>query len=81
MSHIYQTDAPKKATNLSVNSDLLRQAKEYGINLSATLEESLEALVRKKKEEQWLKETAKAVEEYNEHIRKHGTIAMQMRGK
>jgi len=69
----------QKATNLSINSDLLRQAKEYGINLSATLEQSLEALVRKKKEKQWLEETAEAVEEYNEYIQEHGTFGDKVR--
>ena len=79
MSHIYKIDAPKKATNLSINSDLLRQAKEYGINLSATLEANLETLIRKEKEKRWLEETQEVVEEYNEYIREHGTLAMQMR--
>ncbi len=79
MSHVYSTDAPKKATNLSINSDLLRQAKAYGINLSATLEASLESLIRKEKEKRWLEETQDAVEEYNEYIRKNGTLAMRIR--
>jgi len=78
MSHIYSVDAPKKATNLSINSDLLRQAKEYGINLSAALEKSLEEMVRKEKEKRWLEETKEAVERYNQRIAEHGTIAMQM---
>ena len=79
MSHVYSTDAPKKATNLSINSDLLRQAKAYGINLSAAFEKHLETLIRKEKEKQWLEETEEAVEHYNEHIRKHGTLAMRIR--
>ena len=73
-------DAPKKATNLSINSDLLRQAKEYGINLSATLEANLETLIRKEKEKRWLEENREAIEAYNERIRKHGTIGQRMRG-
>ncbi len=81
MGTLYLTDAPKKATNLSVNSDLLRLAREYGINLSATLEEALEAKVRKEKEKRWLEETREAVEEYNDYIRKHGTLAMRIRRK
>jgi antitoxin CcdA len=78
MSHIYSTDAPKKATNLSVNSDLLRQAKEYGINLSATFEKSLEEMVRKEKEKRWLEENKEAIEAYNERIKKHGTFGQRM---
>jgi antitoxin CcdA len=80
MSHIYSTNAPKKATNLSVNSDLLRQAKEYGINLSATFEKSLEEMVRKEKEKRWLEENKEAIEENNRRIAERGTFA-QMIGR
>ena len=80
MGTLYLTDAPKKATNLSVNSDLLRLAREYGINLSATLEEALEAKVRKEKEKRWLEENKEAIEAYNRHIAEHGTIGERVRG-
>jgi len=80
MSHIYSMDAPKKATNLSVNSDLLRQAKEYGINLSATFEKSLEEMVRKEKEKRWLEENKEAIEENNRRVAERGTFA-QMIGR
>jgi antitoxin CcdA len=73
-------DAPKKATNLSVNSDLLRQAKEYGINLSATFEKSLEEMVRKEKEKRWLEENKEAIEENNRRVAERGTFA-QMIGR
>jgi antitoxin CcdA len=80
MSYIYSTDAPKKATNLSINSDLLRQAKAYGINLSAALEKSLEEMVRKEKEKRWLEENREAIEENNRRIAERGTFA-QMIGR
>ncbi|WP_167374184.1 type II toxin-antitoxin system CcdA family antitoxin, partial [Bathymodiolus platifrons methanotrophic gill symbiont] len=38
MQHLYDYTAPKKAANLSLNSDLLKKSKELNINLSATLE-------------------------------------------
>jgi antitoxin CcdA len=79
MNRIYRTDAPKKATNLSINSDLLRQAKALGINLSATLENRLEELIRSKKEEQWLNETAEAVEYNNRLVEERGTFADRTR--
>ena len=41
MAELYDTAAPKKAANLSVNSDLLRRTRELNINLSATLERAL----------------------------------------
>ena len=41
MQALYDFDAPKKATNLSLNSDLLKKTKALNINLSATLEQAL----------------------------------------
>ncbi len=38
MRNTYSTHAPKKATNLSLNSELLAEAKRLNINLSATME-------------------------------------------
>jgi antitoxin CcdA len=41
MRQIYDTNAPKKPATLSINSDLLNEAKALKINLSATLEAAL----------------------------------------
>ena len=38
MTAFYDKNAKKKATNVSINSDLLEKAKEYKINLSANFE-------------------------------------------
>jgi toxin CcdB len=48
MKSVYDPEAAKKATNLTVNSDLLAKAKELKINVSATLETALSEAVRKK---------------------------------
>lgn len=52
----YNPDAPKKSVNLSINSDLLRQAKSYNINLSQTLEQRLIELERESHRQEWLAE-------------------------
>ena len=46
---VFDPNAPKKAVNLSIDSDMLRQAREMKINLSKTLEEKLEQLVREER--------------------------------
>ena len=79
MQQIYDTHAQKKATNLSLNSDLLAQAKELKINLSATLEKSLAEEVRKRKAQSWLAENKEAIEEYNQRIEKHGVFSDGLR--
>ncbi len=75
----FDTSAPKKATNLSINSDLLRQAKELHINLSQTVEAHLASLVRKAKEQQWRAENAEFIAAYNERIEKVGVFSDGLR--
>ena len=41
MTDLYDRSAIKKATNLTVNSDLLAKSRALKINLSATLEKAL----------------------------------------
>ena len=49
MRNAYNAQAPKKATNLSLNSELLAEAKRLNINLSATMEKALVQEVHEKK--------------------------------
>ncbi|MFA5372352.1 MAG: type II toxin-antitoxin system CcdA family antitoxin [Sideroxydans sp.] len=75
----FDISAPKKATNLSINSDLLRQAKELHINLSQTVEDYLSSLVRQAKQQQWLAENAEFIAAYNKRIEKEGLPLEQYR--
>lgn len=75
----FDTSAPKKATNLSINSDLLRQAKELHINLSQTVEDYLADLVREAKQQQWLAENADFIAAYNKRVEKEGLPLEQYR--
>lgn len=79
MRRSYDTQAPKKATNLSINVDLLRKAKELDINLSATLEHALVATLRTRQREQWLAANKAAIEAYNEHVETHGVFSDGLR--
>jgi len=79
MTRLYNPQAQKKAANLSINSDLLAQAKQFNINLSATLEKSLAQEVSKRKEEVWLEENQASIEEYNQRIAKHGLFSEHLR--
>ena len=75
MQHIYNQNAPKKATNLSINSDLLKKAKSLNINLSATLEQALESVVRATEKEHWLKENKKAISSLNTLVDENGLFS------
>ncbi|MET3116779.1 post-segregation antitoxin (ccd killing protein) [Undibacterium sp. GrIS 1.8] len=54
MSALYDQNTPKKTTNLSINSDLLRGVRDLDINLSATLEFALINQLKLKQAELWL---------------------------
>ena len=74
MDSPYNVSAPKKATNVTINSDLLAQAKALGINLSSVLEQALAEQVRKRKAQAWLSENREAIQAYNEDVLRHGTF-------
>lgn len=74
MKHTYNTQAPKKPTNVSINSDLLQKAKDLKINLSATLEHALAEQLRKEQRNEWLRENAGAIQAYNQFFETNGTL-------
>ena len=75
----YNASAPKKAANVSINSEILALAKEYKINLSKALEEKVAEMLRQKEAAKWEKENKAAIEEYNERIRKNGAFSDSFR--
>jgi antitoxin CcdA len=78
-AEIFDPHAPKKSTNLSINSDLLRQAKECHINLSQALELRLAELLREEKSRVWKEENREAIEDYNRRIEARGTFGDGLR--
>jgi len=76
---IFNPTAPKKAANLSVNSDLLRLAKNYNINLSATFEQALSEVVKQKQRQQWLADNRQAIASYNDHVAENGVFGEAFR--
>lgn len=72
--HLYDSRAHKKATNLSINSDLLLKAKLLQINLSKTLEDSLIKLLQENQNQLWLQQNKAAIDEYNKRIEKEGAF-------
>lgn len=66
------TKPTKKATNLSIRSDLLEDARALDINLSRELETHLESVIRQRRAEQWKRDNREAIEAYNRHIERDG---------
>lgn len=65
---VYDKTAPKRAVNVSLNSDLAAKAKALGVNLSEALEMRLAELVTEAERQQWLTANAGAINAYNERV-------------
>jgi antitoxin CcdA len=78
-TNFFDANAPKKSTNLSINSDLLRQAKERHINISKALELRLAELIREDNARRWKEENREAIEDYNRRIEARGTFSDGLR--
>lgn len=62
----------KKATNLTLNAEVLAEAKKLGINISKACDAFLESLVRQEKERLWKLENADFITSYNKTIEDEG---------
>lgn len=65
-------NAPKKATNLSLNSKVLEAARELGINVSQTVDTLLAAEVQRLYWKKWNEDNKEAVAAYNARIASEG---------
>ena len=65
-------EGPKKATNVSLNAELVEEAKKLGINVSDACQSGLAAEVKKARVAAWKEENRAAIESWNEYIRKNG---------
>ena len=64
--------APKRATNLTLNSKVLDLARELGMNLSQTVDALLAEEVRRRYWERWNADNRGAIDAYNERIERDG---------
>jgi len=79
MNSIIDAQAPKRPTNVSINSDLLSKARELKINLSATLETALTELVNARQRELWKEENRAAIDAYNQMVEERGAFSDDLR--
>ena len=79
MQKIYNESSPKKAANLSINSDLLSQSKNLNISLSSTLEKALIDKVKSAKRGAWIKENKDAINLLNDQIEQNGLFSDSFR--
>ncbi|PLX60411.1 type II toxin-antitoxin system CcdA family antitoxin [Sedimenticola selenatireducens] len=75
MQPVIDSKAPKKAANLSINKELLEEARNLNINLSATLEQALTEKVRQERRKQWLEDNREAIEACNQLAEQNGLFS------
>jgi antitoxin CcdA len=66
------SDAAKRPVNLSLDSKVLDEARELGMNLSATVDALLAEEVERRYWQRWRKENREAIEHYNARIEREG---------
>ncbi len=76
---MFDEKAPKKATNLSINSDLLAKSRDMQINLSALLESALKEKVAAAENENWKKNNKLAIKAYNSLVEDQGCFGDTVR--
>lgn len=64
--------AARKATNLTLNVDLLAEAKSLSVNVSRAAETGISQAVRAEKERRWIEENREALEGWNAWVNEHG---------
>jgi antitoxin CcdA len=62
----------RKATNVSLSVELVDQAKQLGINVSAACQAGLAAEVKAAREVAWKAENRESIESWNRYVREHG---------
>jgi len=71
----FDEGAPKKSTNLSINSDLLAKSRKMQINLSSVLKAALTAKLAQAENEKWQRRNKLAVIAYNEMVDDKGCFS------
>lgn len=64
--------APRKATNVSLDSAFVAEAKALGINISQACERGLVETVKEARAALWQEENREAIESSNAYVEKNG---------
>ena len=65
----------KKSVNVSLSPDILSQARELNLNLSAVLTEALLEKFRENKRDEWLRENQKSIDAINQWVDENGSFS------
>jgi len=72
-STLREAKAPfRRPTNISLDSAMIDDARELGINISRACEEGLAKQISEERGRRWLEENREAIESSNAWVEKHG---------
>ena len=71
---------PKKAVNVSVDAELLKVAKEIGVNISRVTEDALRRLTEGERARRLYEENKASIDAHNAHIERYVTLAENLYG-
>ena len=66
------TTGQRQSTNLTLDADLLSEAKALQVNLSRAAEDGIRQAVKRTRAERWLAENRDALDSSNAHVEEHG---------
>lgn len=74
-----RTASRKKAVNLSIDAELLAEAKQAGTNLSSLLEAALQRELHERLQQKWRDDNREAIEAYNKFVEENGLLSDEWR--
>jgi antitoxin CcdA len=75
-----QTEGAKRATNVSLNAQLLAEARALDVNISRAAEQGLARAIAEKRAALWLEENRAALESSNTFVEQNGLPLAKYRG-
>ena len=72
-SSVREAKAPfRRPTNISLDAQMIEDAKELGINISRACEQGLSEEIRAERNRRWKEENREAIEGWNAWVEEHG---------
>lgn len=62
----------KRATNVSLDADLLNEAKDLGVNISRACDRGLALQIAEERGKRWLEQNKAAIESSNAYVDRYG---------
>ncbi len=69
----------KRATNLSIDAELLTAARALDIRLSSFVEQKLAQEIKRRRLQSWRREAREAMRDYNAFVERHGIFGEEFR--